>query len=117
NNFIGKEASKSGLYFYFTITNNFCQVKLYIDRGKDKKEENKKIFDSLYEHEKEIEDTFSEELNWERRDAQIFSEIRKRYNFSTLNDRTTWGEIQKKMIEGMVKLEEAFGKYISELEI
>lgn len=117
NNFIGKEASKSGLYFYFTITNNFCQVKLYIDRGKDKKEENKKIFDSLYEHKKEIEDTFSEELNWERRDAQIFSEIRKRYNFSTLNDRATWGEIQEKMIKGMVKLEEAFGKYISELEI
>ncbi len=117
NNFIGKEAGNSGIYFYFTITNNFGQVKLYIDRGKDKKEENKKIFDSLYEHKKETEDTFSEELNWERRDAQIFSEIRKRYNFSTLNDRATWGEIQEKMIKGMVKLEEAFGKYISELEI
>jgi len=116
-NFIGKEAGRGGLYFYFTITNNFGQVKLYINRGKDKKEENKKIFDSLYEHKKEIEDTFSEELNWERRDAQIFSEIRKRYNFSTLNDRATWGEIQEKMIEGMVKLEEAFRKYISELEI
>ena len=116
NNFIGKEASKSGLYFYFTITNNFCQVKLYIDRGKDKKEENKKIFDSLYEHKKEIEDTFSEELNWERRDAQIFSEIRKRYNFSTLNDRATWGEIQEKMIYGMIKLEKAFRGYISNLE-
>jgi hypothetical protein len=49
-NFIGKEAGKSGLYFYFTITNNFGQVKLYIDRGKDRKEENKKIFDGLYEH-------------------------------------------------------------------
>jgi hypothetical protein len=53
----------------------------------------------------------------ERRDTQIFSEIRKRYNFSTLNDRATWGEMQEKMIEGMVKLEEAFRKYISELEI
>jgi len=117
NNFIGKEAGKSGLYFYFTITNNFGQVKLYIDRGKDKKEENKRIFDSLYKHKKEIEDTFGEELSWERKDGQIFSEIRKKYNFSTLNDRTTWGEIQKKMIEGMVKLEEAFRKYISELDI
>lgn len=116
-NFIGKEAEKSGLYYYFTITNNFGQVKFYIDRGKDKKEENKRIFDSLYEHKKEIEDTFGEELSWERRDAQIFSEIRKRFKFSTLNDRKTWGEIQEKMIKGMVRLEEAFRKYISELEI
>ncbi len=117
NNFIGKEAGKNGLYFYFTITNNFGQVKLYIDRGKDKKEENKKIFDSLYEHKKEIEDIFGEELSWERKDSQIFSEIRKKYNFSTLNDRTTWGDIQEKMIKGMVKLEEAFRKYINELDI
>jgi len=117
NNFIGKEAGKSGLYFYFTITNNFGQVKLYIDRGKDKKEENKRIFDSLYEHKKEIEDTFGEELSWERKDTQIFSEIRKRYNFSTLSDRTTWGEIQEKMIEGMIKLENAFKNCISELKI
>lgn len=114
-NFIGKEAGKSGLYFYFTITNYFGQVKLYINRGKDKKEENKRIFDSLYEHKKEIEDTFGEELSWERKDTQIFSEIRKRYKFSTLNDRTTWVEIQKKMIEGMVKLEEAFKDYTSNL--
>jgi len=115
-NFIGKEAGRGGLYFYFTITNNFGQVKLYIDRGKDRKEENKKIFDSLYERKKEIEDTFGAELSWERKDTQIFSEIRKRYNFSTLNDRMTWGEIQEKMIEGMNKLEEAFKDYISNLE-
>ncbi len=116
-NFIGKEAENSGLYFYFTITNNFGQVRLYIDRGKDKKEENKKIFDNLYERKKVIEETFGEELSWERRDTQIFSQIRKRYNFSTLDDRTTWREIQEKMIEGMIKLEEAFKDYISKLEI
>ena len=112
-NFIGKEAGKIGLYFYFTITNYFGQVKLYIDRGKDKKEENKRIFDSLYEHKKEIEEIFGEELSWGRKDSQIFSEIRKRYNFSTLNDRTTWGEIQEKMIYGMIKLEKAFRGNIS----
>lgn len=115
NNFIGRESEKNGLYFYFTITNDFGQVKLYIDRGKDKKEENKRIFDSLYEHKKEIEDTFGEELSWERKVTQIFSEIRKRYSFSTLDDKATWGEIQEKMIGGMVKLEEAFKEYISNL--
>jgi len=115
-NFIGEEVGESGLYFYFTITNNFGQVKFYIDRGKDKKEENKKIFDSLYKHKKEIEDTFGAELSWERKDTQIFSEIRKRYSFSTLDDKATWGEIQEKMIAGMNKLEEAFRGNISNLE-
>ena len=116
-NFIGKEAGKSRLYFYFTITNYLGQVKLYIDRGKDKKEENKKIFNGLYEHKGEIEEIFGEKLSCERRDAQRFFEIRKRYNFSTLSDRTTWGEIQEKMINRMVALEESFKKYINELAL
>jgi len=113
--FVGKADGESGLYFYFTITDYYGQVKLYIDRGEDKQEENKKIFDSLFEHKKEIEEIFGEELSWERMDTRRFSEIRKRYKFSTLNDRTTWGEIQKKMIEGMVKLEAAFKDYINNL--
>ena len=44
-------------------------------------------------------------------------QIRKRYSFSTLDDKATWGEIQEKMIARMNKLEEAFRKYISELDI
>lgn len=114
-NFTGKEIDKSGIFYYFSITNYYGQVRVYIDLGKDKKEENKRIFNSLYENKMEIEDAFGEELEWHRNNTQRSSEIGKKYDFKTLDDRTTWNEIQEKMIKGMVRLEEAFGKYISEL--
>jgi len=116
-NFTGKEIDKSGIFYYFSITNYYGQIRAYIDLGKGKKKENKQIFDSLYESKMEVEDAFGEELLWDRKDTRRSSEIGKKYDFKTLDDRTTWGNIQEKMIEGMVKLEEAFRKYISELEI
>jgi len=112
--FTWKQIDKSGIYYYFTIPNNYGQIRLYIDRGKGKKEENKKIFDYLYGKKEEIEGLFGEELDWDRKDEQRSSEIGKKYDFRTLNDRTTWSEIQEKMIKGMVKLEKVFEEYISD---
>jgi len=112
--FTGKQINKSGIYYYFSIPNNYGQIRFYIDRGKGKKEENKKIFDYLYEKKEEIEDSFGEELNWDRKDTQRSSEIGKKYDFRTLNDKATWGDIQGKMIKGMARLETVFEKYISE---
>jgi uncharacterized protein with ParB-like and HNH nuclease domain len=110
----GKQIDKSGIYYYFSVPNNYGQIRLYIDKGKGKKEENKKIFDYLYENKKEFEYAFGDELDWDRKDNQSSSEIGKKYDFKTLNDRTTWSAIQEKMIKGMVKLEKAFEKYISD---
>jgi uncharacterized protein with ParB-like and HNH nuclease domain len=112
--FTGKQINKSGIYYYFSISNKYGQIRLYIDQGKEKKEENKKIFDTLYENKSEIEYVFGKELDWDRRDTQRFSEIGKKYDFRTLDDRSTWSEVQEKMIKGMVKLENAFEKYISD---
>jgi len=114
-NFTGKEIDKIGIFYYFSITNYFGQIRVYIDLGKGKKEENKQIFDSLYENKMEIEDVFGEELEWHKNDTQRSSEIGKKYDFTTLDDRTTWSGIQEKMIKGMVRLEEAFKGYISNL--
>jgi len=115
-NFTGKEIDKSGIFYYFSITNYYGQIRVYIDLGKGKKKENKQIFDSLYENKMEVEDAFGEELLWDRKDTQRSSEIGKKYDFKTLDDRTTWSEIQEKMIKGMVRLEEAFKRYIDKIQ-
>jgi uncharacterized protein with ParB-like and HNH nuclease domain len=112
--FTGKQIDKSGIYYYFSIPNNYGQIRLYIDKGKGKKEENKQIFNSLFRNKQAIEYAFGDELDWDRKDNQRSSEIGKKYDFRTINDRATWSDIQEKMIKGMVRLENVFEKYISE---
>ena len=85
---------------------------MYIDRGKELEEENKKIFDKLYEHKDEIEKILSAKLDWQRLDNRRAFRICKLYNYAGLNDKEKWDKLQNEMIDDMIKLEKAFGKYI-----
>ena len=114
---IGTGAGKAGLSYNYVISNKHGSVELYIDRGKESEEENKKIFDELYSHKKEIEKVFGEKLEWQRLDNRRASRIRKIYSYVGLNNRDKWGKLQEDMIDGMIKLEKALNRYISRLNI
>jgi hypothetical protein len=90
---------------------------LYIDRGKGLEGENKKIFDKLYEQKDEIEKIFDDKLDWQKLDNRRSCRICKLYNYAGLNDKEKWDKLQNEMIDDMIKLEKALGKYISELKI
>ena len=114
---IGTGAGKSGLGYNYVITHKCGAVELYIDRGKDAKEENKEIFDELYSHKKSIEKIFGEKLEWQRLNDRQASRIRRRYTYAGLNDKDKWDKLQNDMIDGMIRLEGALKKYINSLEI
>ncbi|HMF19383.1 MAG TPA: DUF4268 domain-containing protein [Gemmataceae bacterium] len=59
-----------GLPFTYIIRQKECQVELYIDRGVVRIEENKRIFDRLHSHKKEIGGAFGGELSWQRLDEK-----------------------------------------------
>jgi hypothetical protein len=114
---IGAGSGRSGLGFNYSVTYKYGQVELYIDRGKDSEEENKKIFDDLQSQKSEIEKDFGDKLIWERLDDRRASRICKRFEYAGLNDKEKWDQLQEDMIDGMIKLEKALKKHIKNLKL
>ena len=114
---IGTGSGVRGLGFNYAVTYKYGQVELYIDRGKESEEENKKIFDELQKRRQEIEKDFGDKLRWERLDDRRASRISKRFNSTSLNDKDKWGKLQDDMIDNMIRLEKALKKHIKALKI
>jgi hypothetical protein len=114
---IGTGSGKSGLTFNYVVTYRYGQVELYIDRGKDSEEENKKIFDQLYKDKDEIEKSFpfGEKLKWQRLDDRRASRICKTFEYAGLNDKEKWEKLQDDMIDTMIEFHKAFKKHIKKL--
>lgn len=114
---IGTSAGRRGLGYNYVITYKYGAIELYIDRGKESKEENKRIFDELHSHKKEIEEVFEEELEWQRLDDSRASRIRKTYTYARLDDKNKWDKLQDDMIDEMIRLEKSLKKYINRLKL
>ena len=82
---------------------------------RDTVEESKRIFDSLYANRDTIERAFGDRLEWLRLDTVRNSRTRYVISFSGLQDRDRWPEIQDRMIDAMVRLEQALKPEIQRL--
>ncbi len=91
-----------------------AQIELYIDRGDA--EQNKRIFDALYEHKTEIETAFGGPLEWQRLDAKRACRVRYLLTDGGLQDKQHWPRIQDAMIEAMIRLEWAMRPHIQRLK-
>lgn len=116
-NWIGTSSGKSGLMFVFVANKSSTSVELYIDRGKDKDQENEEIFDFLSNHSKEIEIAFEGPLSWESLEGRRAFRIRKKLNIGGRDDEEQWPEIQKSMVDAMISLEKSFRPFINKLPI
>ena len=116
-NWIGAGSGVRGLGFNYAVTYKFGQTELYIDRGKDCDEENKRSFDELQSHKAEIEKDFGDKLRWERLDDRRASRISKRIDYAGLGDQEKWPKLQDDMIDAMVRLEKALKKHIKALKV
>lgn len=119
---IGTGAGTSGLGYNYGITYEGGTVELYIDKGKDEegkdlKALNKRIFDKLYSHKREIEASFGGKLDWQRLDNRRASRIKKSFKGIGLGDSEGWDALQDKMINAMIKLEKALSKHIAVLKV
>ncbi|MBC8236473.1 DUF4268 domain-containing protein [bacterium] len=116
-NYVSTGAGKQGLSFNYVIRQHEVEVELYIDRGKDKDEENKLIFNQIAEHKDDIESTFGDTLEWERLEGKRACRIRKQINLGGYRDEDKWSEVHDNMIDAMIRLEKALKSHINELQI
>ncbi len=114
---ISTGAGKYGIHFNFSVRQHDAQVELYIDRGKGADEENKTIFDKLFESKDEIETAFQGEFEWQRLDDRRACRIRKVFDIGGYRDEDRWSEIQDTLIDAMVRLHAAMKPHIAKLNI
>lgn len=103
--------------FGYVIADKFGQVELYIDRGSDRGDDNKRLFDELYACRAEIEKDFGGALQWDRLDDRRACRISKRFDYAGLKDRGQWDKLQEDMVDSMIRLEKAFSGRIKALKI
>ena len=115
-NYVMTGAGKRGLSFLYVIQQHTSDIDLYIDRGRDTDNENEEIFNTLQEAKEQIEEAFGEPLKWQRLEGKRACRISKRFSLGGYrNDEGEWSEIQDTMIDGMIRLEEAFRPHIDRL--
>ena len=97
---------------------NEAQVELYIDRGKEKEDENIRIFEKLVKEKETIEKSFGGSLEWDRLETRRACRIKKIIREGGYHDaETKWPEIHASMVEAIIRLEKALKPYISKLNI
>ncbi len=114
---IGTSSGLRGLNLNYVVTQDECGAELYIDRGRDAEEENKRIFDQLAANREAIENGFGGPLSWERLESRRACRIR--YTSSAGGWRSPeekWPEIQDGVIAAMDRLDKAFRPHIAKLK-
>ena len=117
DNWIAARTGKSGLSLLYVIRMHDSQVGLNIDRGKDRDEENKAIFEALAQSRETIESDFGGSLLWDKVEGRRTCTIWKQFSLGGYRDESRWPEIQEAMIDGMVRLEAALRPHIQRLSL
>ena len=102
NNWIGTGSGVRGVPYNFVVSGQYARVELYIDRGD--KEENKQVFDYLFEKKDEIESQFGNTLTWERLDDKRASRI-KYETQGNIFDKEQWEAMANFMVNAMINFE------------
>jgi hypothetical protein len=90
----------SGVSVNIVIGRQACRTEIYINTGS--KDENKRIYDFIYNHKDQLESKLGE-LCWERLDDKVVCRISKRKDFSFLSE-----DEQPKIFEFFVKSTDQF---------
>ena len=105
---LGAGSGIRGLGFNYVIRQDEGTVELYIDRGAEEADANKKIFDWLLSHKGEIEQAFGAELSWQRLDDKRSCRIAYTTTIGGWkSEEQKFPEIQDAMIDAMIRLEKA----------
>ncbi len=117
NSWVGTSSGMRGLSFNYVTGQHESRVELYIDRGSEEADTNKRIFDRLHNHKEQIERSFGGELSWQRLDAKQSCRIAHTISAGGWrSDEAKWPEIHNVMIEEMVLLERALKPEIAALK-
>jgi hypothetical protein len=116
-NWLGASSGIPGLSFNYSIRQHGTSVELYIDKGSDSKEENKKIFKKLFSSKEEIESALNGKLNWVQSESYRGCSINKKMEIGGYLDKNKWDKIIEVMIDTMIRFAKVFKPHIKKLDL
>jgi uncharacterized protein with ParB-like and HNH nuclease domain len=114
NHWLSSGAGFSGIYYTMLITASYVAIELSIARAS--KQENKRIFNQLFQNKKGIESSFGSELNWEELKDKKMSKIIAQLNEVNLFEKEDWDKMSNFLINNLPLFELAFQSFINELK-
>jgi hypothetical protein len=112
DSWIAAGSGVSGVGLNFVISKNYARTEVYMSRSNT--EENKFIFDKLYQQKDEIEKQTGV-LEWERLDDKKASRIKQELKNVSLYERDDWDNMMDFIMDSMLKLESAFKKPLQKI--
>ncbi len=109
---IGAGSGVRGVGYNFAAAKSYGRAEVYIDRGEH--DENKWIFDKLFDQKEAIEGGFGNSLTWERLDSKRACRI-KFETSGNIYDETFWPDMIEFMTDAMVRMEAAFKEPVAQL--
>lgn len=114
---IGTSSGVRGLNLNYAVTQDQSSAELYIDRGRDSLEENKRIFDQLLSHRQQIDSAIGKEVSWERLDGKRACMVKITVQGGYRSPDTEWDEIQNNMADAMNSLSQAIAPHLRNLQL
>jgi hypothetical protein len=111
---ISTGAGIGGVSYNYVIRQHGGTVEVFF--GRKDGAANKQMFDELHSHKREIEQSFGEELSWERLDGKLGSKIAHHVEVGGYQDpEQTWTLAQNGMVDAMIKLERSIKPFLARL--
>ncbi|PCJ61507.1 MAG: hypothetical protein COA65_00670 [Rhodospirillaceae bacterium] len=114
---IGLGSGMRGVGFNYATTKEQSGAEVYIDRGKELRDENLAIFDQFHAKKDEIEKAFGGPLSWERLEGRRACQIRARVDGGYRNPEEQWNEIHGRMTDAMNRLVDTIRPQLRHLRI
>jgi hypothetical protein len=117
HHWLGTSSGLRGLGFNYLVLRDSCGVELYIDRGKNKEDENLEIFDQILSHKDEVEAQVNFSITWERLDEKRACRIRITLEGGYRTDESLWAGIHDSMVNAMKQLHTALHPIVKTIDI
>ncbi len=113
---IGEGCGIRGLQFTMGTAKAHSSAELYIDRGRKGRDENKRIFDTLYACREELEAAFGGSLEWQRLDDKRAARICWIQQMGYSLPEESWARAAATQADAMVRLAKAVEPYLEKLK-
>lgn len=113
--YLGISTGLRGVAYNYHVVRDTCDAEVYIDRGPDKEDENKRIFDGLHAQKERIESAFGGVLDWQEIPGKRGYRVRATIDGGYSADEADWEEIHDQLVDTMARLMAAMQPVIDQI--